>query len=166
MKAHEYATGWGVRAKRNPLLTRRFRSLLILRSSLLLALALAPCSAIASVRLGFGADYWIDRAGEFNFTLGALGTLTRGVSAGVRFGALLVTQPATAGIPLDLQLRVAVSRLYLEGSAGPWILFTDRPVRAHAAFGFGLQTGIVSFGIELGWLDPAALLGARLGLRI
>ncbi len=148
------------------MLTRRFGSFFIPRSLLLLALALAPCSATASVRLGFGADYWFDRAGEFNFTLGVLGKLTREVSAGVRFGGLLITEPATAGIPLDLQLRVAVSRLYLEGSTGPWILFTDRPVRAHAAFGFGLQSGIVSFGIELGWLDPAALLGARLGLRI
>jgi hypothetical protein len=152
--------------KNDRLFTRRFRSLLIARPLLLVALAIAPCPALASVRLGFGADYWFDRAAEFNFTLGLLGTLTREVSAGVRFGALVVTGPATAGIPLDLQLRVALSKLYLEGSAGPWILFTDRPVRAHAAFGFGLQTRTVSFGIELGWLDPAALLGLRLGLRI
>lgn len=93
-------------------------------------------------------------------------SLTRAVSVGGRFGMLVVTSPATAGVPVDLQLRIAIERMYLEGSVGPWILFTDSPLRAHGAFGLGLQAGIVSFGFEIGWLDPSALLGVRLGLRL
>jgi len=140
---------------------RRFRSLLSV-----ILLVSSPLAAAPSLRLNFGADYWFDRAGQFSATLGVLGRLTREVAAGVRVGALINTQPATAGIPIDLDLRVALSQFYLEGTAGPWILFTDSPVRAHAAFGFGLQSGSISFGLELGWLDPAALLGARLGIRL
>ena len=139
----------------------RLRSLL---SAILLVSS--PLAAAPSLRLGFGADYWFDRAGQFSATLGVLGRLTREVAAGVRVGALINTSPTTAGIPIDLPLRVSLSHLYLEGTAGPWILFTDSPVRAHAAFGFGLQSGSISFGLELGWLDPAALLGARLGIRL
>jgi len=144
------------------------RSRTSLRAVLFAVLLFAPRPALASpiVRLGFGADYWFDRAGEFNFTLGVLGRLSREISAGVRVGGLIITHPATAGIPLDLQLRASFSRLYFEGNVGPWILFTDQPVRAHAAFGFGFQAHALSFGVELGWLDPAALLGVRLGLKI
>jgi len=141
------------------LMTGRFHSLL-------LALMLLSSPALASIRFGLGADYWIDRSGEFNLTLAALAPLTRVLAAGVRFGALIATEPTTAGVPLDLQLRASIARLYLEASAGPWILFTDRPVRAHAAFGFGLQARSVSFGIEVGWLDPNALLGVRFGLNL
>ena len=135
----------------------------------LLVLAVVPSHALASVRVGVGADYWIDQGGEFNFTLTALAPLTRGLGAGVRFGAALATDPTVVGIPLDLQLRATLTRarLYLEGSAGPWILFTDdRPVRAHAAFGFGLETRSISFGIELGWLNPNGIVGIRLGLKL
>lgn len=122
---------------------------------------------MASIRLGLGADYWVDRSGEFNLTLAALAPLTRHLAVGARFGALIATDPTTAGVPLDLQLRASISQLYLEGSVGPWILFTDyRPVRAHAAFGFGLQARSISFGLEVGWLDPRALLGVRLGFRL
>lgn len=133
----------------------------------LLISALVPSpAAAASIRLGLGADYWFNGHGEFNFTLAPMASLSRAVSVGARLGVLLVTAPATAGLPLDIQLRISIQQLYIEGSGGPWILFTDSPVRAHGAFGFGLQSGIVSFGVEAGWLDPSALLGARLGLRL
>src|SRR5262245_12886503 len=134
--------------------------------SLLLALMLMSSPALAFIRLGVGADYWVDRSGEFNLTLAALAPLTRELAVGGRFGALIATDPATAGIPLDLQFRASISRLYLEVSVGPWILFTDRPVRAHAAFGFGLQARSIAFGIEVGWLDPNALLGVRLSFKL
>jgi len=135
---------------------------------LVLVFGLAPVVSHASVRAGLGADYWFNRGGEFNFTLAVHGSLTRALSGGVRLGALLATDPTTAGIPLDLQLRVALprDRLYFEGSAGPWILFADSPVRAHFAFGFGLDTGHFSLGLEVGWLDPNALLGARVGFKL
>jgi len=134
---------------------------------MLLAAMLVSSPALASIRFGLGADYWVDRSAEFNLTLAALASLTRDVSAGVRFGALLATDPTTAGIPLNLQLRALIShRLYLELSVGPWILFTDRPVRAHVAFGFGLEARPISFGIEVGYLDPNALLGLRLSFRL
>jgi hypothetical protein len=133
---------------------------------MVILLVSCPVAAAPSLRLNFGADYWIDRAGQFSATLAVLGRLTNEIAAGVRFGALINTQPTTVGIPLDLDLRVSLSKLYLEGTAGPWILFTDSPVRAHVAFGFGLQSHSISFGLELGWLDPAALLGVRLGIRL
>ena len=133
---------------------------------LLLGILAASLPAEASLRLGFGADAWLNRGGEFNLTLALDASLARAISVGGRFGALVATNPAVAGIPLDLQLRVAVEKVYFEGSAGPWILFTDTPFRFHGAFGFGLQSGIISFGAEVGWLDPNALLGVRLGIRL
>ena len=133
---------------------------------MLLATMLVSSPALATIRFGLGADYWVDHSAEFDLTLAALARLTHDLSAGVRFGALLATDPTTAGIPLDLQLRATLSRLYLELSVGPWILFTDRPVRAHVAFGFGLEAHPISFGIEVGYLDPNALLGLRLSFRL
>jgi hypothetical protein len=129
-------------------------------------MGLMPSTAAASIRLGFGADYWFTGTSEFNFTATPTLSLTPGVSLGGRFGMLLVGSPATAGVPLDLQLRISIQQLYLEGSFGPWILFADHPFHTHGAFGFGLQTGIVSLGVEAGWLDPNALLGIRLGLSL
>jgi hypothetical protein len=127
---------------------------------------LAPSTAAASIRLGVGADYWFTGTSEFNFTAAPMLSLTPGVSLGGRFGMLLVSSPATAGVPLDVQLRISIQHLYLEGSVGPWILFADKPVHTHVAFGFGLQAGIVSIGVEAGWLEPSAVMGARLALRL
>ncbi len=129
--------------------------------------ALAPSPAAASIRLGFGTDYWFNRGGEFNFTAAPLASLMRGLEVGGRFGVLVATDPAIAGLPLDLQLRVSFAQAYIEGSAGPWILFvSDRPLRAHFSFGMGLQTRALAFGIEAGWLDPNAILGLRLSLKL
>ena len=90
----------------------------------------------------------------------------RHFSVGGRFGALFITPAPIVGIPVDLDLRVNIDRLYLEGLVGPWILFTGAPLRAHAGFGFGLQTRSLSFGLEVGYLQPAAHVGLRLGFRL
>jgi hypothetical protein len=91
------------------------------------------------------------------------------VSVGGRFGGLVTTgSPATAGVPLDLSLRVSTGRVYFEGLAGPWIFFSGDTVRGHAAFGFGVVSRSVEFGGEVGWLSgfSRAMLGVRLGFRI
>lgn len=129
-------------------------------------LFLAPARADAAVELGLGGDYWVDRGGLFNLNLKASTPLAGPLSIGGRFGALLATEANTFGIPLDVILRATFSRrVYAEAMAGPWILFHDDPVRAHVGFGFGLQGQTVSFGVEVGWLDPAAMAGLRLGWR-
>lgn len=129
-------------------------------------MGLVPGNAAASIGVGFGADYWFNGTSEFNFTAAPMLSLTPGVSVGGRFGLLLVGSPATAGVPLDAQLRISIQQLYLEGSFGPWIFFADHPFHTHAAFGFGWQIGLISLGVEAGWLDPNAIMGARLGLRL
>ena len=132
------------------------------------ALLLAP-SARADTRLGLGADYWIDNeTGIFSLT-GAIDTpVSRVFSVGGRFGLLLTSSPTEVGIPLDLLLRFEPRRssLYLEALAGPWILFVDEPVRAHVAFGFGVRTGVLSAGLEVGYLDPDPVLGLRLAFNL
>lgn len=127
---------------------------------------LVPSTVAASIRIGVGADHWFNGRGEYNFTVAPTLNLSRAVSVGGRFGVLVLSSPGTAGLPLDVLLRISIQRIYLEGSAGPWILFTDNPVRGHGAFGIGVQAGIVSFGVEAGWLDPSALLGLRLALQL
>ena len=124
--------------------------------------------AAASVELGLGADYWVDpRGGEFQLTLAVDSWLARHLTIGGRFGALVLTQPNDFGVPVDLRLRVHVQRVYFDGLVGPWFLFGERsPVRAHVAFGFGILGPGLSFGLEVGWLDPSTLLGIRLGFRI
>src|SRR6266851_2570856 len=110
-------------------------------------MGLVPGNAAASIGVGFGADYWFNGTSEFNFTAAPMLSLT-------------------AGVPLDAQLRISIQQLYLEGSFGPWIFFADHPFHTHAAFGFGWQIGLISLGVEAGWLDPNAIMGARLGLRL
>ncbi len=129
-------------------------------------LGAAPAKAVAHLEAGLGASYWFDRTGVFDLNLAVRGGIARHLSLGGRFGALIAT-PSTVGVPLDLQLRANVGRAYLEGMAGPWILFgTGTPVRAHAAFGFGLLAGFVNLGLEVGWLQSAPMLGFRLAFPI
>lgn len=135
---------------------------------LALGFFLAPTtSEAADVRAGLGADYWIDQSPAFSFTLGVEGRVARPVAVGVRFGAALFTDGNDVGIPLDLYLRANVARsVYIEGMAGPWIVFgRDDEFRAHAAFGFGLQGKSASIGIEVGYLEPDPVIGLRLGYR-
>lgn len=130
-------------------------------------LFLSPGAHAAGVRVGLGADYWFHEEGVFDLTVAVEGRLARRVTVGGRFGGLITSGPTTVGVPIDLVLRAELDRLYLEGMAGPWILFERAaPLRAHGAFGFGLQGPDVAFGVELGWLDPRPIAGIRLAFRV
>ncbi|XXF77977.1 hypothetical protein P2318_33740 [Myxococcaceae bacterium GXIMD 01537] len=134
-----------------------------------LGLLLAPDSsqAAAGVRLNIGADYWLEHSAAFNLTLGVDADVVGPIAIGARFGALLVTEPNTFGVPLDIILRanVADRRVYIEAMAGPWVFFEGDALRTHAAFGFGVQGRRVSLGIEVGYLEPEPVIGLRLGYR-
>jgi hypothetical protein len=121
----------------------------------------------AQVDLGLGAGYWFENSGLFDVNIGMRAGVARSLSVGGRLGAFIATNPSELGIPVDLQLRVAVGHAYLEGMAGPWILFGGDPsIRAHVGFGFGLRARSVSVGIEVGWLDPDALLSLRVAFAL
>ena len=72
----------------------------------------------------------------------------------------------TLGIPIDLVAEghsppaSSISRAL----SGPGSL-RGRDLRAHAAFGFGIQGGALSFGLEVGYLEPEPIIGLRLGYR-
>lgn len=136
------------------------------------ALLCLSLPAQAGTVLDLGADYVLNGGpGIFSLTLAADSPLTRSVYVGGRFGALVTTAPSSAGVPLDLYLRISPGRsgVYLQGLLGPWIFFSGGDtLRAHGAFGFGLATRSVEVGAEVGWLSglSQALLGVRLGFRI
>ncbi|RYZ42595.1 MAG: hypothetical protein EOO71_07390 [Myxococcaceae bacterium] len=126
----------------------------------------ARSEAAAGVRLGVGADYWVDTSAAFNFTLGVEGHVAGPIFVGARFGAVLVTDGNIIGVPLDISIRANVGRtVYVEGLAGPWIFFKGDTFKAHAAFGFGLQGKAASIGVEVGYLDPNPIIGLRLGYK-
>jgi hypothetical protein len=141
----------------------------VLAGAAALTCAARPARA-ASPLLRLGGDYVLDGGpGLFSLMLGVDTRIARNLSVGGRFGGLVTTgSPTTAGVPLDLSLRVSTGRVYFEGLAGPWIFFSGDTVRGHAAFGFGLLSRSVEFGAEVGWLSgfSRAMLGARLGFRI
>ena len=130
----------------------------------------APSVARADVRLGLGADWWRDsRNGFLSLTLAVDGPLARYLHVGGRFGALVTGSPNTFGAPIDFFLRAHLGegRVYLEGLFGPWLFFYpyEMVLRFHGAFGFGLRSGGLLFGLEVGWVDvPHA--GLRLGFQI
>ncbi|MFL5319288.1 MAG: hypothetical protein ACJ790_06490 [Myxococcaceae bacterium] len=132
-------------------------------------LTLLPSTALAEVRLGLGADYQFYRRGLINLTLAVDGALARHIRVGGRFGALLANGPEV-GAPIDLDVRAVLGngKVYLEGLVGPWLMFgqSDYLFHLHGAFGFGLQSSSFEFGVEVGWLDPSAIVGLRLGFRI
>jgi hypothetical protein len=143
---------------------RLIRSLAL---ALVLAGALAPRAAeAATFRLGLGADYWMTESGVFDLTLEIEARVARHLGVGGRFGVALVTSPSTVAIPLDLVIAGEFSRFYIEGLAGPWIVFEGSAVRAHVALGFGLRTSSLSVGIEAGWLDPMGIVGLRLAFPL
>jgi len=123
--------------------------------------------ARASANLGLGADWIKDGHGEFNLTLGADSFLTHGLSIGGRAGVAFFGDGHDMGIPVDFRLRLHVQRIYFEGLVGPWFLVDsgDR-LLFHAAFGFGIESGRVDFGLEVGRLERSTLLGLRLAFRI
>jgi hypothetical protein len=134
--------------------------------AVVLWLAPAPAEAATSLRLGLGADYWFVESATFQFTLGIETPLDGPFHIGGRFGALLVTEGDTLGVPVDLVVRANLARqLYIEGLVGPWLFFEGDTFRAHGAFGFGLQGRELSFGVEVGYLSPDPTIGLRLGYR-
>ena len=44
--------------------------------------------------------------------------------------------------------------------------FSGDTVRLHAAFGFGILTKSLSFGFEVGWMDPTSMVGVRVAFPI
>lgn len=138
--------------------------------ALLMTAALwTPRAEAADVRLGLGGDYQVNRRFLGEVTLTVDGAVARYIRVGGRFGALIASGRPDFGVPLDLEVRALLAgrRVYLEGLFGPWLIFdSDRFIHLHAAVGFGLQSGGLSFGLEVGWLDPSPMLGLRLGFRI
>jgi len=132
---------------------------------LLAALAWAH-PAEASARIGIGADWLVDPSdGAFQVTLGGQRQLVRNLDVGGRIGVLLRTGPTELGVPLDATLTFRLGRFYVEGLAGPWILFdSDDPLRLHAAIGIGVVARGMRFGLEVGYLDPSAMIGLRLAI--
>jgi len=138
----------------------------------LAALALAALAfarpAEAGTALGLGADWLTDpKAGELQLTLAADTALARRVTLGARFGMMYVADGDRVGAPIDGRLRIRGNRLYAEGLVGPWLVFgSGDTLRLHAAFGFGLYTRSLTFGFEVGWLDPTPIVGVRVAFPL
>ncbi len=118
--------------------------------------------------IGLGADYLVDpEEGELQLTLAVDTHLARHVTLGARFGAMYLPDPDRFGAPIDGRLRIRVGRIYAEGLVGPWLVFDDGDnLRLHAAFGFGVLTRSLSFGFEVGWLDPTSMIGVRVAFPL
>jgi hypothetical protein len=125
-------------------------------------------AASTNVALGLGADYLVDpETGEFQLTLAVETPIARGLTAGARFGALVTSDPTDVGAPIDFRLRLRSRGLYLDGLVGPWLIFdSGDTLRFHAGFGFGILTGSMSLGLEVGYLDPTGMIGLRLAFSL
>jgi hypothetical protein len=133
-----------------------------------LALLAFARPAHAGAALGVGADLLTEpRAGEFQLTVAADTALARRITLGARFGMMYFGEGQYVGAPIDGRLRVRTGRLYAEGLVGPWIVFggTDT-LRLHAAFGFGIYSRSLTFGFEVGWVDPTPIVGVRIAFPL
>lgn len=141
------------------------RSALIATAFALLAFA-RPAQAGAA--LGLGADWLTDpQAGEFQLTVAADTALVRHVTLGVRFGMMYFGDGQYVGAPIDGRLRIRGRRLYAEGLVGPWIVFGGNDtLRFHGAFGFGIYSRSLTFGFEVGWVDPTPMIGVRVAFPL
>lgn len=144
-----------------------------MRRRLLFALAFAvallagSARASAAVSLGLGADWVEHGSGEFNLTLGADSYLARNLSLGGRAGVAFFDDGHVVGVPVDLRLKLHVQRIYFEGLVGPWFIFDSGDLfHFHGAFGFGLESGGIAFGLEVGRLSDITLVGLRLSFRL
>jgi hypothetical protein len=126
-------------------------------------LLLAARPAAARLSLALGADYLTDPSAASFELLVALDTpVARGVTVGGRIGALVATDQIGPGVPIDARLRLRVDRLYIDGLVGPWVFFDEGDsIRLHAAIGFGIVRRGLQLGLEVGWVDPSAMLGVR-----
>jgi hypothetical protein len=123
--------------------------------------------AAAEVDLGVGADWIEGGTGEFNVTLGVETWLARRLTVGGRAGAAFFGDSNNVAVPVDFLLKLHVQRVYFEGLVGPWFMIDSGDLfRFHGAFGFGLETRSVTFGLEVGVLKEATMVGLRLAMRI
>ena len=133
----------------------------------LLALLALARPAAASVGLGLGADWIEGDQGDFNLTLGVDNHLTRFFSIGGRAGVAFFKHSDNVVVPIDLKLGVHIQRVYFEGLVGPWMRFEgDDHFLLHAAFGFGLESGSLAGGLEVGRLEDASMFGLRVAFRL
>jgi hypothetical protein len=124
-----------------------------------------PAEAV-TLRLGLAANYWFVHEGVFNVDISVTAPVASFLSVGGRFGGALVTGTPTFGVPIDLLIHIPIERLYIEVMGGPWIFFDYyQTILAHVAFGFGIGSGPITFGLEAGYLDPRTIVGARFGYR-
>jgi hypothetical protein len=143
-------------------------------SALALLLAASPAEArrggrrarSANVALGLGADYILDpELGELQVTFALETPVARGLTVGARFGGLLTEDDV--GAPIDFRLRLRTHGLYIDGLVGPWLVFdSGDTVRFHGALGFGLLSGSMSFGAEVGALGDSGIVGLRLAFSL
>lgn len=121
-----------------------------------------------NVALGLGADYLVDpEVGEFQLTLALETPIARRLTAGARFGALIISESSDVGVPIDFRLRLRTHGLYLDGLIGPWLVFdSGDTLRFHGGFGFGVLTGSMSLGLEVGFLDDTGMVGLRLAFSL
>jgi len=141
---------------------RRFAAAAALLSTLLAA------PSYAGLKLELGGDYAFSYGGTFELMLGVNAPIARHIHVGGRFGGLFTTR-YVIGAPLDFELlaNVADGRAYLGGLLGPWLAFDSGfPLRFHGAFEFGLRAGSLTFGLELGYLQPGPIAGLRLAFQI
>ena len=146
----------------------RIRSLVSVAAVLtVLLLPTLARPAQASVNLGLGAD-WIEGGNhDFNLTLGADSFLAHNLSLGGRAGVAFFDDGHDLAIPVDLRLKLHIQRIYFEGLVGPWFLIDSGDLfHFHGAFGFGIEAGSVAFGLEVGKLSHATLVGLRLLFRL
>jgi hypothetical protein len=134
--------------------------------ALIVTLALAARPALALLpEVGLGADWIVDdNAGSFMGTLALDGHVVPNLTIGARFGAAILSNPSRFALPVDARLRFRFRRVYVEGLIGPWLVSKgDKHLRLHAGVGGGLVLAkTVSLGVELGYLDPSSMIGARI----
>ena len=125
-------------------------------------------SRSTNVTLGLGADYLVDpEVGEFQLTLALETPIARGLTAGARFGVLMTSEPTKVGAPIDFRLRLRTHGLYVDGLIGPWLIFdSGDTLRFHGGIGFGILTGSMSLGLEVGFLDRSGMIGLRLAFSL
>jgi hypothetical protein len=129
-------------------------------------LALARPAA-ASANLGLGADWASGGSGELNLTLGSDSFLSRNFSIGGRGGVAFFDHGHNVAVPLDLRLKLHVQQIYFEGLVGPWLVFNSGDLFCfHGAFGFGIESSGIAFGLEVGRLSDTTLVGVRLLFRL
>jgi hypothetical protein len=142
--------------------------LLLLTAVATLAWAGPAAAAGPSLELGLGADWLVTpQDGAFQVTLAGDNRVSPHLSWGGRVGLLVLTDPGRVGVPIDVRLRGHFGQGYVEGLAGPWLVFHDTdPLRFHAGIGFGLATRHLSVGLEVAYLNPTSTVGLRLAFPL